>query len=50
MAFDQTYCMDTLTAATRQDADTGEFIYAFLDAYGFPKAIITWGGRGLQRC
>ncbi|KKN97731.1 hypothetical protein LCGC14_0155450 [marine sediment metagenome] len=50
MAFDQTYCMGTLTAATRQDADTGEFIYAFLDAYGFPKAIITWGGRGLQRC
>ncbi|MBF7052428.1 class I SAM-dependent DNA methyltransferase [Halomonas sp. KAO] len=41
MAFDQTYCMDTLAAATRPEADSSEFIYAFLDAYGFPKATIT---------
>lgn len=49
MAFDQTYCMDTLTAATRPDADSGEFIYAFLDAYGFPKATITQVRNGGQR-
>lgn len=49
MAFDQTYCMDTLTAATRPDADNGEFIYAFLDAYGFPKATITQVRNGGQR-
>ncbi|MGM0915329.1 MAG: type IIL restriction-modification enzyme MmeI, partial [Pseudomonadota bacterium] len=49
MAFDQTYCMDTLTAATRPDADSGEFIYAFLDAYAFPKATITKVRNGGQR-
>ncbi|CAM3467758.1 DNA methyltransferase [Halomonas lysinitropha] len=49
MAFDQTYCMDTLTAATRPDADSGEFIYAFLDAYGFPRATITQVRNGGQR-
>jgi hypothetical protein len=49
MAFDQSYCMDTLTAATRPDADSGEFIYAFLDAYGFPKATITQVRNGGQR-
>ncbi|MGQ4879206.1 DNA methyltransferase [Billgrantia sp. LNSP4103-1] len=49
MAFDQTYCMDTLTAATRPDTDSGEFIYAFLDAYGFPKATITQVRNGGQR-
>jgi hypothetical protein len=49
MAFDQTYCMDTLTAATRSDADSGEFIYAFLDAYGFPRATITQVRNGGQR-
>lgn len=49
MAFDQTYCMDTLTAATQPDADQYEFIYAFLDAYGFPKATITQVRNGGQR-
>ncbi|MGM0694949.1 MAG: type IIL restriction-modification enzyme MmeI [Pseudomonadota bacterium] len=49
MAFDQSYCMDTLSAATRPDADSGEFIYAFLDAYGFPKATITQIRNGGQR-
>lgn len=49
MAFDQTYCMDTLTAATRPDANSSEFIYAFLDAYGFPKATITQVRNGGQR-
>src|SRR5690554_6223848 len=49
MAFDQTYCMDTLVAATRPDADSGEFIYAFLDAYSFPKATITQVRKGGQR-
>ncbi|WP_299230839.1 DNA methyltransferase [uncultured Halomonas sp.] len=49
MAFDQTYCMEILTAATRPDADSGEFIYAFLDAYGFPKATITQVRNGGQR-
>lgn len=49
MAFDQTYCMDTLTAATRPDADSGEFIYALLDAYAFPKATITQVRNGGQR-
>ena len=32
MAFDQSYCMDTLTVATRLDADSDEFIYSLLDA------------------
>ncbi|UYV17625.1 N-6 DNA methylase [Halomonas qaidamensis] len=49
MAFDQTYCMDTLKAATKPDADKSEFIYAFLDAYGFPKATITQVRNGGQR-
>ncbi|MCE9666133.1 N-6 DNA methylase [Halomonas sp. M5N1S17] len=49
MAFDQTYCMDILTAATRPDADADEFVYAFLDAYGFPKATITQVRNGGQR-
>ncbi|MWJ28565.1 N-6 DNA methylase [Halomonas sp. ZH2S] len=49
MAFDQTYCMDTLTAATQPDAVSDEFIYAFLDAYGFPKATITQIRNGGQR-
>lgn len=49
MAFDQTYCMDTLTAATRPKADSGEFIYAFLDAYDFPKATLTQIRNGGQR-
>ncbi|UTA78269.1 class I SAM-dependent DNA methyltransferase [Halomonas sp. XH26] len=49
MAFDQTYCMDTLTAATQPDADRNEFIYAFMDAYGFPKATITQVRNGGQR-
>ncbi|MDL0433828.1 N-6 DNA methylase [Marinobacter sp. TBZ242] len=49
MAFDQTYCMETLTAATRPEADSGEFIYAFLDAYGFPKATITQVRNAGQR-
>nr|WP_289072756.1 type IIL restriction-modification enzyme MmeI [uncultured Halomonas sp.] len=49
MAFDQTYCMDTLTTATQPDADKSEFIYAFLDAYGFPKATITQVRNGGQR-
>jgi hypothetical protein len=41
MAFDQTYCMDILTAATQPSAESKDFIYAFLDAYGFPKATVT---------
>lgn len=49
MAFDQTYCMDILTAATRSDADHSEFIYAFLDAYAFPKSTITQVRNGGQR-
>ncbi|XKH61342.1 N-6 DNA methylase [Halomonas sediminis] len=49
MAFDQTYCMKTLTAATRADTDHSEFIYAFLDAYAFPKATITQIRNGSQR-
>ncbi|WP_417419889.1 DNA methyltransferase [Halomonas sp.] len=49
MAFDQTYCMDALNAATRSDAEPSEFIYAFLDAYGFPKATITQVRNGGQR-
>ncbi|MFM9268769.1 DNA methyltransferase [Halomonas elongata] len=49
MAFDQTYCMDTLAAATRPEADSSEFIYAFLNAYGFPKATITQVRNGGQR-
>lgn len=49
MAFDQTYCMDTLTEATQPTADTGEFIYAFLEAFGFPKATITQVRNGGQR-
>lgn len=49
MAFDQTYCMDTLSAATQPDADRNEFIYAFMDAYGFPKATITQVRNGGQR-
>lgn len=49
MAFDQTYCMTTLTAATAAGADSGEFIYAFLDAYGFPKATITQVRNNGQR-
>ncbi|ABA56541.1 conserved hypothetical protein (plasmid) [Nitrosococcus oceani ATCC 19707] len=49
MAFDQTYCMDTLIAATRPDADLGEFIFAFLDAYNFPKATVTQIRKGGQR-
>ncbi|XGA78630.1 N-6 DNA methylase [Halomonas sp. CH40] len=49
MAFDQTYCMDTLNAATRPDAVSSEFIYAFLDAYGFSKATITQVRNGGQR-
>uniref|UniRef100_UPI0030EC5FBD hypothetical protein n=1 Tax=uncultured Cobetia sp. TaxID=410706 RepID=UPI0030EC5FBD len=49
MAFDQTYCMDTLAAATRPDADAGEFIFAFLDAYAFPKATITQVRNAGQR-
>ncbi|WP_046078677.1 DNA methyltransferase [Halomonas sp. HG01] len=49
MAFDQTYCMDTLAAATRPEADSSEFIYAFLDAYAFPKATITQVRNSGQR-
>lgn len=49
MAFDQTYCMDALNAATRSDAEPSEFIYAFLDAYSFPKATITQVRNGGQR-
>ncbi len=49
MAFDQSYCMDTLTAATRPGADSGEFIYAFLDAYGFHKATGPSGHSGWPR-
>lgn len=49
MAFDQTYCMDTLTEATQPTADTGEFIFAFLEAYGFPQATITQVRNGGQR-
>lgn len=49
MAFDQTYCMDTLTAATQSAAEPSEFIYAFLDAYAFPKATITQIRNGGQR-
>ncbi|MGP9579331.1 type IIL restriction-modification enzyme MmeI [Halomonas sp. AOP42-E1-40] len=49
MAFDQNYCMDTLTAATRPEAYSGEFIYSFLDAYAFPKATITQVRNGGQR-
>ncbi|QSR34152.1 SAM-dependent methyltransferase [Marinobacterium iners] len=49
MAFDQTYCMNTLTAATAAGADPGEFIFAFLDAYGFPKATITQVRNNGQR-
>ncbi|MCK0767344.1 DNA methyltransferase [Chromohalobacter canadensis] len=41
--------MDTLTAATRPKADSGEFIYAFLDAYDFPKATLTQIRNGGQR-
>lgn len=49
MAFDQTYCMDALTAATQPDAEPSEFIYSFLDAFGFPKATITQVRNGGQR-
>ncbi|MBV0932034.1 DNA methyltransferase [Marinobacterium weihaiense] len=49
MAFDQTYCMNTLQAATAAGADPGEFIYAFLDAYGFPRATITQVRNNGQR-
>lgn len=49
MAFDQTYCMDILTEATKPTADTGEFIFAFLEAYGFPRATITQVRNGGQR-
>jgi len=49
MAFDQTYCMDALNTATQSDAQPDEFIYALLDAYGFPKATITQVRNGGQR-
>lgn len=38
MGFNQVHCMDTLKAATGAGAERNEFIYAFLDAYGFPQA------------
>lgn len=49
MAFNQTYCMDALTSATQLDAQPDDFIYAFIDAYGFPKATITQVRNGGQR-
>jgi len=49
MAFDQTYCMTALQAATAAEAAPSEFIYAFLDAYGFPKATITQVRNNGQR-
>ncbi|MDN6337239.1 MAG: lactate dehydrogenase, partial [Halomonas sp.] len=49
MAFDQNHCMETLTAATAAGADTNEFIFAFLEAYGFPRATITQVRNGGQR-
>lgn len=49
MAFDQTYCMDTLTAATAEGADRAEFPYAFLEAYGFAKSTITLARDGGKR-
>lgn len=49
MAFDQTYCMETLTAATQPDAAPSEFIFSFLDAYDFPRATVTQVRNGGQR-
>ncbi|RKR07627.1 N-6 DNA methylase [Kushneria sinocarnis] len=49
MAFNQVHCMEALAAATASGASHEDFIYSFLDAYGFPKATITQLRTGSSR-